>query len=155
MPKILLPHGAPRMAKAPKTPKQKKVLDYAQDGDFVKALEMMLTPRRRSLGTRFGQAQLTLLHLAVQKNDMDAAKMLIESGTPVDVKGGIFSNTFTPFIHALKMSSDETILALLELGATPSAETTCGQNALNYALDLKRSAAVVEAIMARLEIVKA
>ena len=141
----------PPKPRAPKAPKPKRPFDFAQDGDFIKALEMMLTPRHRSLSTRFGPHQLTLLHIAVQKNDINAAKMLIESGTHVDVLGGEYKHTFTSLIHALKYSNDDTVLALLDLGANPRAETTCGQDALNYALDIKRSEKVIQAITNRLE----
>lgn len=143
MPKI----AKPRAPKEPKAPKPKKVFDFAQEGDFTTALQMMQTPRHRSLGTRFGEEQLTLLHLAVQTDNVDAIKLLLDNGTPVDVPGGIYKHTFTPLIRALGRSNDEVVLLLLERGANPCAETACGQNAVNFALDKKRSDAVVQAIL--------
>jgi ankyrin repeat protein len=123
----------------------------AQAGDFVKALEMLQTPRHRSINTRFGIRQFTLLHLAVETKNLDAVKMLLDRGAFVNAPGGVPSNLKNPLIHALGCSTDEIVLYLLERGADPRSVTGCGQNAVNFALDKQRPEEVIQAIVKSLD----
>ncbi|MBN1457394.1 MAG: ankyrin repeat domain-containing protein [Sedimentisphaerales bacterium] len=80
-----------------------------------------------------GMADVTALHIAALYDQVDAAKLLIDSGADIEVKAYM---GFTPLHTAAYEGNTDMVTLLLDNGADKTAETEHSQTAQDIAIDL-------------------